>query len=89
MVGGGPVGLTAAHVLSKAGIDYVVLEARPKIVEDVGASLVLIPHSIRVLAQLGMLQKVRELGHEVMRWAEYTKTGEYTSYWTTEWSMKK
>lgn len=83
------MGLTAAHVLSKAGIDFVVLEARPTIVEDVGASLVLIPHSIRVLAQLGLLQKFRELGHEVMRWGEYTHKREYSSYLATEWALEK
>lgn len=83
------MGLTAAHVLSKAGIDFVVLEGRPQIVEEVGASLVLLPHTIRVYAQLGLLQNIRELGHEVMRWGEYNKNGEYQSYLATEWALKK
>ncbi|ROW08283.1 hypothetical protein VMCG_03175 [Cytospora schulzeri] len=36
VVGGGPVGLIAAHSLSKAGIDFVVLERRPEVVEEIG-----------------------------------------------------
>lgn len=83
------MGLTAAHALSKAGIDFVVLESRPQVVEDVGASIVLITHSIRVLAQLGMLDKLRELGHEVMRWADYNQKGQYNMYWLSEYVLKK
>lgn len=81
IVGGGPVGLIAAHALSGAGIDFVVLERRPNVVEDVGASLVLIAHNLRVLAQLGLLPKVREVGHELLRWADYTKDGMTRESW--------
>lgn len=83
------MGLTAAHVLSKAGIDFVVLEGRPQVVEDVGASIVLMPHSIRILAQLGLLDQVRELGHEVMRWSDYNSKGLYSRYWFPDWAVKK
>lgn len=72
IIGAGPTGLTAAHALSKAGIDFVVLERRPELYEDVGASLVLFPYSLRVMAQLGLLEKLREIGHEVLRWADFT-----------------
>lgn len=75
VIGGGPVGLTAAHALSKAGIDFVVLERRPQVFEDVGASLVLSPANLRVMSQFGLLPKLRELGTEVLRWADYTQDG--------------
>lgn len=54
VVGGGPVGLTAAHALYKAGIDFLVLERRPAPVIDAGSNLVLSPVGIRVLSQLGL-----------------------------------
>ncbi|KAI0390743.1 FAD binding domain-containing protein [Xylariaceae sp. FL0594] len=65
IVGGGPAGLTAAHALSKAGIDFVLLERRPVIVEDVGASLVLETRTLRVLAQLGLLNPVSDISTDI------------------------
>lgn len=75
VVGGGPVGLILAHVLSKAGIDYVVLEGRPEVVKDVGASLVLGTDSMRVLSQLGLLDKARAASCEILTWQSYSSTG--------------
>ncbi|KAK2599490.1 hypothetical protein N8I77_011241 [Diaporthe amygdali] len=83
IIGAGPTGLTAAHALSKAGIDFVVLERRTQIFEDVGASLVLFPHNLRVLAQFGLLEKLQKLGHEVLRWADYTELGMFMESWHT------
>lgn len=83
IIGAGPTGLTAAHALSKAGIDFVVLERRTEIFEDVGASLVLFPHNLRVLAQFGLLEKLQKLGHEVLRWADYTELGMFMESWHT------
>ncbi|KAH8902428.1 FAD/NAD(P)-binding domain-containing protein [Coniochaeta sp. PMI_546] len=54
VVGGGPVGLTAAHALMRAGIDFVLLESRPDIVIDAGSNLVLQPMGLRLLSQLGL-----------------------------------
>lgn len=34
VVGGGPSGLIAAHALYLAGIDFVVLERRENVIED-------------------------------------------------------
>jgi 2-polyprenyl-6-methoxyphenol hydroxylase-like FAD-dependent oxidoreductase len=55
IVGGGPVGLTAANALFRAGIDFVLLESRPNIVIDAGSNLVLLPMGLRFLAQIGVL----------------------------------
>lgn len=54
VVGGGPVGLVAAHALTKANIDFLVLERRSEIVIDAGSNLVLSPVGLRTLAQLGI-----------------------------------
>jgi hypothetical protein len=54
VVGGGPVGLTAAHALGQAGIDFVVLESRDTVTPQSGASLVLKPSTLRVFQQLGL-----------------------------------
>lgn len=65
VVGGGPSGLTAAHALHLAGINFVVLERRENVVEDVGASLVLAPPSLRVMHQFGILEDLLAIGREV------------------------
>ncbi|KAI0841065.1 FAD/NAD(P)-binding domain-containing protein [Hypoxylon sp. FL0890] len=66
VVGGGPVGLTMANALAKAGIDFVVLEGRPAVTEDQGASLVLGAQSMRVLAQIGILDRLKQIGAEIL-----------------------
>lgn len=62
ILGGGPTGLTLAHILHHAGIDFVVLERRSDVTEDVGASLVLSPHNLRVYHQLGILPQLITVG---------------------------
>ncbi|KAK6076024.1 FAD binding domain-containing protein [Seiridium cupressi] len=57
VVGGGPVALTAAHALSKAGIDYIILERRKALDVDSGASVAVWPHNVRLLDQLGLLEE--------------------------------
>lgn len=54
IIGGGPVGLTAAHALLAAGIDFVVLEARPTFTPEEGASLLAYASTQRVWHQLGL-----------------------------------
>lgn len=54
IVGGGPVGLTAAHALLSANIDFVVLEARPTFTPEEGASLLAYASTQRVWHQLGL-----------------------------------
>lgn len=54
VVGGGPVGLVAAHALSRIGVDFIILESRPEVVIDAGSNLVLMPMGMRPLFQLGL-----------------------------------
>jgi 2-polyprenyl-6-methoxyphenol hydroxylase-like FAD-dependent oxidoreductase len=61
IIGGGPVGLCLAHALSLAGIDYVLLERRDKVVEESGFGLALWPHSVRILDQLGLLEEGQKM----------------------------
>lgn len=66
IVGGGPVGLVAAHTLSQANIDFVVLEQRESVTVDLGACVVLGPQNLRVMQQLGLLDKLRDIGGELL-----------------------
>jgi 2-polyprenyl-6-methoxyphenol hydroxylase-like FAD-dependent oxidoreductase len=75
IVGGGPAGLIAAHALSHAGIDFVVLERRPDIIEDVGAGLVLGSQSLRVMSQLGLLDRLQSIGTILQRVVTSTVQG--------------
>jgi 2-polyprenyl-6-methoxyphenol hydroxylase-like FAD-dependent oxidoreductase len=59
IIGGGPVGLTAAHIFNKAGIDFVLLEKGKTTYPDLGASLALWPQSLRILDQLDILETLR------------------------------
>lgn len=61
IVGGGPAGLITAHCLSKANIDYVILERRPDTAFNTGASNALWPQSVRVFDQLGLLEAVNKI----------------------------
>lgn len=65
LVGGGPIGLTAAHALTRANIDFVLLESRPTIAIDAGASLVLSPMGLRVLGQLGLQEDLNQVSTAV------------------------
>lgn len=65
VIGGGPSGLVTAHALHLAGIDFIVLEGRTDIVEDLGASLVLGPPSMRIMHQFGIFERLMEFGCEI------------------------
>ncbi|OGM51014.1 putative monooxygenase [Aspergillus bombycis] len=53
IVGGGIAGLSLALMLEKNAVDYLLLEAYPNIVTDVGAGICMMPNGLRVLDQLG------------------------------------
>lgn len=54
IAGAGLVGLTAAHILTKAGIDFVILEKHKTIIPPVGSVMTLWPQTFRVFEQLGL-----------------------------------
>ncbi|KAI1107625.1 FAD/NAD(P)-binding domain-containing protein [Jackrogersella minutella] len=75
VIGGGPVGVTMANSLAKAGIDFVVLERRLSIGEDEGASLFLAAEGLRALAQLGILDRLYEISAELIQTRITTNDG--------------
>lgn len=54
VVGGSITGLTLAHCLDRAGIEYLVLERNNDISPQVGASIGIMPNGARILDQLGV-----------------------------------
>lgn len=66
VIGGGPSGLSAAHSLYHAGIDFIVLERRHDPFEqDIGASLLIFPDSMRILHQYGLMERLQKIAFEV------------------------
>ncbi|KAI4598586.1 hypothetical protein KJ359_002999 [Pestalotiopsis sp. 9143b] len=65
IVGAGPAGLSLAHALTLAKIDFVVLERRETVSIDVGASLVLAAPTLRVMEQFGLLDKLLAISCEL------------------------
>lgn len=75
VVGGGPVGLVAAHALHLAGIDFVLLERRASITDNTGASVVLGPPSLRILSQFGLREELEDAGAELGHAKSFTRDG--------------
>ncbi|KAJ5232424.1 hypothetical protein N7468_005380 [Penicillium chermesinum] len=75
IIGCGPIGLATAHALHAAGIEFVLLERREKIVEDSGASIIVWPHTLRVLHQLGILEQALEIGDELIHHLTFNAEG--------------
>ena len=67
IAGAGPVGLVLAYALSAAAIDFVFLDKRSTLFEDAGASLVLLPHTLRVLSQFGIYDELMAIGTRVQK----------------------
>ncbi|KAH9893858.1 FAD/NAD(P)-binding domain-containing protein [Xylariomycetidae sp. FL2044] len=57
VVGAGPVGLYLALALSRANIDFLVLEQHHTVLRHAGAGLLLYAQSLRLLDQIGLLEK--------------------------------
>lgn len=60
IAGGGVAGLTLANALEKAGIEYVLLEARDEIAPEVGASIGIFQNGGRILDQLGCFEAIEK-----------------------------
>jgi 2-polyprenyl-6-methoxyphenol hydroxylase-like FAD-dependent oxidoreductase len=67
IAGGGPAGLVLGHALSKASIDFVILEKRYELIEASGAALGLWPHSVRVLDQLGLFDAALKIAPKMTK----------------------
>ncbi|KAL4998080.1 hypothetical protein BDV10DRAFT_194725 [Aspergillus recurvatus] len=65
IIGGAVSGLTLAHCLEKAGIDYVVLEKHRDITMNIGGSVALQPAGCRILDQLGVLDHLRKRTNDI------------------------
>lgn len=90
IVGGGPVGMVAAHIFAAAGIDFVLLEQRDAIVPEQGAGIVLFPHTQRVFDQLGLMSRLREISHRF--YSNRTVNGwgwNYHTVYTNKWTEEK
>ncbi|KAI1638701.1 putative monooxygenase [Biscogniauxia mediterranea] len=61
IVGCGLVGLMAAHIFSKAGIDFVILEKYDSPLSTRGTILAIWPQTFRIFAQLGLLEGVQSV----------------------------
>jgi 3-(3-hydroxy-phenyl)propionate hydroxylase len=61
VAGAGPVGLCAANVLADAGVPVTVLEAEPRLPENLRASTFQ-PPTLDMLARLGAAQRLVEMG---------------------------
>src|SRR5438067_1555932 len=61
IAGAGPVGLAAANVLADAGVELRVLEAEPRLPENLRASPFR-PPTLDLLARFGATQKLIEMG---------------------------
>jgi 2-polyprenyl-6-methoxyphenol hydroxylase-like FAD-dependent oxidoreductase len=57
IIGAGVTGLTLAHCLAKAGIDYVLLD-KGIVAPSFGTTITLQPHGCRILHQLGCLDPI-------------------------------
>jgi p-hydroxybenzoate 3-monooxygenase len=65
IVGGGPAGLMLSHLLRRAGIDSVVVEARERsVIESTNRAGILERDSVRMLVDTGVSDRVLTDGHE-------------------------
>jgi 2-polyprenyl-6-methoxyphenol hydroxylase-like FAD-dependent oxidoreductase len=83
IVGGSVAGLTLAHAFEKAGIDYVLLEARDNIAPNLGASIVLFPNGATILDQLGIYENMDSILSHLQystTWTDPGKSNPKTSY---------
>lgn len=74
IVGGSVAGLTLAHTFEKAGIDYVLLEARDTISPQLGAGIVIFPNGARILDQMGIYWGMEGIGTRMA--VQYRRRGD-------------
>ncbi len=84
ILGAGIGGLTAALALHAAGIRCRVFEANP-VIKPLGVGINILPHSVRELAELGLLQALDREGIRTAELVYATKRGEVV--WREERGM--
>ncbi|KAF9892989.1 hypothetical protein FE257_012400 [Aspergillus nanangensis] len=65
-VGGFIAGLTLAHGLEEAGIDYVVLEKHDSIATQTRAGITILPHGAQILHQLQLWHQIEKVAGRVL-----------------------
>jgi 2-polyprenyl-6-methoxyphenol hydroxylase-like FAD-dependent oxidoreductase len=75
IAGGGIGGLAMALQCHSRGIDCLVLEAVER-VDPLGVGINLLPHSVKILAALGLLDELRATGIETAELAFFNKHGQ-------------
>nr|A0A0M3STX4.1 RecName: Full=FAD-dependent monooxygenase aurC; AltName: Full=Aurovertin biosynthesis cluster protein C; Flags: Precursor [Calcarisporium arbuscula]ALD83629.1 FAD-dependent monooxygenase [Calcarisporium arbuscula] len=75
IVGGSITGMTLAHCLDRAGIDYVILEKHKDIFAEPGISIGLMPNGSRILEQLGIYSDVHALFEGIKKIYQYMPDG--------------
>ena len=75
IAGGGIGGLVMALQCRRRGIDCMVFEAVEKL-EPLGVGINLLPHSVKILASLGLLEDLKALGIETAELAYFNKHGQ-------------
>jgi 3-(3-hydroxy-phenyl)propionate hydroxylase len=74
IAGAGPVGLAAANVLADAGVELLVLEAEPRLPENLRASTFQ-PPTLDLLARFGATQKLIDMGRVAPKVQYRDRTG--------------
>ena len=75
IAGGGIGGLVMALQLQRRGIECMVFEAAEKL-EPLGVGINLLPHSVKILAALGLLEELRATTIETSELAYFNKHGQ-------------
>lgn len=68
IVGGGIAGLFLANALEQHGISYKLLESGKEIAPQLGASIGLLPHGLRLLDQINALAEVEKYQYSHKGW---------------------
>ena len=75
IAGGGIGGLVMALQLQRRGIECMVFEAAEKL-DPLGVGINLLPHSVKILAALGLLEQLRATAIETSELAYFNKHGQ-------------
>lgn len=75
IAGGGIGGLAMALQCQRRGIECMVFEASERI-EPLGVGINLLPHSVKILAALGLLEELRAIGIETAELAFFNRHGQ-------------